>query len=53
VKKHNKKTIKLYYDGDCPFCKKYAIFVDMRKKFDIQLINAREAKEDILDLHAK
>ena len=37
------KKINLYYDDECPFCKEYSKFVELRKIFDINIINAREA----------
>ncbi len=39
------KTIKLYYDEECPFCKEYSKYIQLRKKYDIEIINAREAIE--------
>lgn len=39
------KQIKLYYDDDCPFCKEYSKYIELRKKFDISLINARDDLE--------
>ena len=38
-------TILIYYDGDCPFCSRYASLVDLRRHGDIQLVNLRDAPE--------
>lgn len=43
------KKIKLFYDRDCPFCKEYSNYVELRKEYDIQLINARDSIEEIID----
>lgn len=32
----------LYYDGDCPFCLQFQLYVELRKKVDIELRNARD-----------
>jgi predicted DCC family thiol-disulfide oxidoreductase YuxK len=37
------KKINLYYDDECPFCKEYSKYVELRKIYDINIINAREA----------
>ena len=37
------KKINLYYDDECPFCKEYSSYVELRKIYDINIINAREA----------
>ena len=34
------KTL-LYYDGDCPFCNKYAEFLKLKKCFDLNICDAR------------
>ena len=31
----------LYYDGDCPFCNKYADVLKLKKCFDLSICNAR------------
>ncbi|MGB6328399.1 MAG: DCC1-like thiol-disulfide oxidoreductase family protein [Halarcobacter sp.] len=31
----------LYYDGDCPFCKRYADILKLKKCFDIKICDAR------------
>ena len=41
------KKIKLYYDRECPFCKEYSKYVELRKTFDIEIINAREDLEKL------
>lgn len=41
------KKIKLYYDKDCPFCNEYSKYVELRKTYDIEIINAREELEKL------
>ena len=31
----------ILYDGECPVCKNYISFMNVKKKFGIQLLNAR------------
>lgn len=38
-------TIRIYYDGECPFCSRYATLIDLRRHGDIQLINLRDVPE--------
>lgn len=35
----------LYYDGACPFCRRYADFVKLRQTIDLRLLDARTHKE--------
>lgn len=42
-----KQTITLLYDGECPICRQYKKYVELRKKYDIALKNAREEKETV------
>lgn len=37
--------ITLYYDGECPICNQFKLYIDLRKKFDVELKNAREYRE--------
>ena len=41
------KKINLFYDGECPFCKEYSKYVQLRKKFDVRIINARDSLNEI------
>ena len=41
------KKIKLYYDEECPFCNEYSKYVELRKKYDIKIFNARESIDKI------
>lgn len=43
----------LYYDGDCPFCRQYAYYLRLRKKFGLTLKNAREEPEAIAALRTQ
>ena len=37
-----KKKIRIFYDGDCPFCKNYIRFYRLKKNFaEMELCNAR------------
>ena len=37
------KTVKVYYDGDCFFCTKYAIYIKLKSKFkNIEIVSLRE-----------
>jgi predicted DCC family thiol-disulfide oxidoreductase YuxK len=41
------KQINLYYDNECPFCKEYSKYIELRKKYDVHIINARVSIERI------
>lgn len=43
----------LYYDGECPFCRRYADYVRLRRKFNLTLKNAREEMEAIAAFRAQ
>ena len=34
--------LKLYYDGDCPFCSRYADILRLRSCYELEVCNARE-----------
>lgn len=36
------KTFRIFYDGDCPVCSRYVAMTQLRKEFDVQLMNVRE-----------
>ena len=40
----------LVYDGDCPFCSRYASLLSLRDHYDLTLINAREDHPIIDDI---
>ena len=40
--------IKLYYDKECPFCRKYAQILKLKQKNEVDILNARESQKDIL-----
>jgi len=42
------KKIKLYYDDDCPFCKEYSKYIQLRQKYDVELLNARDCIDEIV-----
>lgn len=35
----------LYYDGECPICKQYTLFLKIKKDYHLTLKNARESVE--------
>ena len=43
----NKKTINIYFDEECPFCRYYANYVKLKDNYDLHLFNARESLEKI------
>ena len=45
--------IKLYYDKECPFCNEYSKYVELRKVYDMEIINAREALDKVKDYKDK
>lgn len=40
----------LYYDGQCPICRRYRDYVAIRRTRDLDLRDAREHPEEIADL---
>lgn len=42
-----KKSIKIYYDGFCPYCTQYTKLQRLREEFDVHLIDLREAPEEV------
>ncbi|MFV7790544.1 DCC1-like thiol-disulfide oxidoreductase family protein [Aliarcobacter lanthieri] len=47
------KQISLYYDDECPFCKEYSKYIELRKKYDVQVLNARDSIETIKTFREK
>ncbi len=46
-------TIRLIYDGECPFCQRYVSMVRLRENYSVELIDARTEPalyEDLLSL---
>ena len=45
----------IYYDGDCPFCRNYVHFLNMRNNYkgEVSLFNAREFPEKVEYFNAK
>jgi predicted DCC family thiol-disulfide oxidoreductase YuxK len=37
-----RKNIRIYYDGACPFCNSYVRLLQIRTSFSVELIDARE-----------
>lgn len=45
-----KQKLTLYYDHECPFCKNYAGFIQLKRHYDLELKNAREYHAEIRSL---
>lgn len=39
------KTVRVIYDGACPFCSRYVRLVRLREQFDVELVDARRDPE--------
>lgn len=35
-------SLRIVYDGDCPFCSSYVGLLRLREKYDVQLVDARK-----------
>jgi len=44
-----KQKLTVYYDKQCPFCKKYAAFLRLKEHYDLEL---RDAREYLSEIHA-
>lgn len=44
------KQIRVYYDKECPFCEKYSNYIELKKLYDIELIDARTNRKLINEL---
>lgn len=47
------KQIILFYDEECPFCKNYTSFLELKKSFDLKLIDARKNKIELENICKK
>lgn len=45
--------IKIYYDKQCPFCRKYTEYIKLKDEYEIILCNARDNLKDISILNKK
>lgn len=43
----------LLYDGECPFCSRYADWVRLRQRYDIQMLDARQQLDRVRELAAR
>ena len=37
-------TLRIIYDGDCPFCRSYVALLRLRERYDVQLVDARKER---------
>lgn len=37
--------VRVLYDGECPFCSAYARFARLRQRHELELLDAREARD--------
>ena len=44
------EEILLYYDGECPICRNYKEYLELRKKYDIRILNARDHLDEMKEL---
>ncbi len=35
-------TLRIVYDGDCPFCRSYVALLRLREQYDVRLVDARK-----------
>lgn len=42
--------LKLYYDKECPFCNHFAHFLKLKERYKLEILNARDKKEEIKSL---
>jgi predicted DCC family thiol-disulfide oxidoreductase YuxK len=35
-------TLRIIYDGDCPFCSSYVALLRLREQYDVRLVDARK-----------
>lgn len=47
------KELTLLYDGECPICRQYSLYLELKKKYDIRIVNARSVPELIKQLYDK
>ena len=45
--------IDIYYDKECPFCKKYAQILSLKQKHEIKIFNARENLAKLKEFKSK
>ena len=50
----SKKTkVEVIYDGQCPFCSKYVELIELKKYYDLKLIDARENRKIVNRIQKK
>ncbi len=47
---NDKTELILLYDKQCPICERYAMYVDLKKMFNIRLLNARQELDRVKKL---
>jgi hypothetical protein len=43
-----KRSIRIYYDGECPFCSSYIRLVRLKEMFDVSIVDVRGMSRDAL-----
>lgn len=41
------KIINLYYDGECPICHQYTLYMKIKEEYEFNILNIREHMEKI------
>lgn len=48
----NQRSALLVYDGECPFCERYARMLRLRESIDLQLLDARTGAAEVREITA-
>ena len=47
-----KEELSIFYDGDCPVCKQYLRHANLKKSFNVSLIDLRRVPEKVVEFHS-
>ena len=42
-----KQAVKIYYDGDCPYCRNFVVLSKLKSEYDVNLYNLRESPDKV------
>lgn len=46
-------AINIYYDGECPFCRSYIAYADLKRRYgQVNLVDARQTPDKVADFFA-